>query len=342
MYEIYFYFISAWANVPLQASTFPYTDFNAFLLDHDVPFVKYNEDTKCFEIYGDTRAFNTSGQIDGDTNILGDFNGVQPSIPLFTSPAYASGDPASPASPAYMRLFFNDNLFGLMSNFNNTYFGATGASTLLWPLTGTTAERIAPPGTSTGLFWQYIYTNEILFTNQNYTNLQNNNPFLQGLNVAPPPAYNPLFLIPPEKQVLYWISKQDYPSTGSLWSPVAALVFTSSLLPLKKEYTAKPIILNQGNVSGSTNSPSAFEPIITDFVIDQQIERAEGWRDFTLYEPTAEYRMISMTASHEEIRNIDIQVFWKYRLTGELIPLTMFNCSDVTIKMMFRKIDYRS
>ena len=170
----------------------------------------------------------------------------------------------------------------------------------------------------------------------------NNNPLLQNNNVLPPPVYNPLFLIPTRNQALYWIIKQDYPSTNSLWSPIASLVFTSSLMPLKKEFTAKPIALDQGNVNTATGSQSAFEPIITDYVIDQQIERAEGWRDFVLYEPTAEYRMISMTASHEEIRNIDVQVFWKYRLTGELIPLTMFNASDVTIKMMFRKIDYRS
>ena len=77
-------------------------------------------------------------------------------------------------------------------------------------------------------------------------------------------------------------------------------------------------------------------------MIDAQYEKAEGWRDFTLYEPTAEYKMVSTQASHDEIRNIDIQVYWKYRLTGELIPLTMFNCSDVTIKMLFRRIDYRS
>lgn len=49
-----------------------------------------------------------------------------------------------------------------------------------------------------------------------------------------------------------------------------------------------------------------------------------------------------MTASHDEIRNIDIQVFWKYRLTGELIPLSMFNASDVNIKMLFRKLDYKN
>lgn len=341
MESVYLEFITAWSNAPLQGSVFPYTDFAAFLLDNDVPFVKYNEDTTRFEIYGDTRAFNISGQIDGLTDALGQANGVQLPLPLFTPPVYTAGDPASAATPAYMRLFFNDNLFGLMTNFNNTYFGADGNSSLLWPLTGATPQRLAPVGSSPTLLSQYIYTNEILFTNQNYTNLQNNNPFLQGLNAAPPPNYNPFFLIPPEKQILYWISKQDYPSTGTLWSPVASLVFTSTLLPLKKENTAKPVILNQNNTA-NTNSPSAFEPIITDFVIDQQIERAEGWRDFTLYEPSAEYRMVSMTASHEEVRNIDIQVFWKYRLTGELIPLTMFNCSDVTIKMMFRKIDYRS
>jgi hypothetical protein len=77
-------------------------------------------------------------------------------------------------------------------------------------------------------------------------------------------------------------------------------------------------------------------------ILDQRFDKAEGYRDFVLYEPTAEYRMVSMNASHEEIRNIDIQVAWRYRLTGELIPLSMFNCSDVSIKMMFRRIDYRS
>ena len=169
----------------------------------------------------------------------------------------------------------------------------------------------------------------------------NNNPTLQGSQAVPPPAYNPYFLIPTQKQRTYWITRQDYNSTNSLWSPVSAIVFTSTLIPVKKEYTGKPLVLGDNNVSLTINSASAFEPIITDFVIDQQYEKAEGWRDFTLYEPTAEYKMNSLTASHDEIRNIDIQVFWKYRLTGELIPLTMTNGSDVSIKMLFRKMDWK-
>jgi hypothetical protein len=188
-----------------------------------------------------------------------------------------------------------------------------------------------------------IYSNEILFTNQQYKNILNNNPTLQGLNAVPPPVYNPFFFLPAQKQNLYWIAKQDYRSTDTMWSPVANIVFTSSLIPLKKEFNAAPVELNQTNVSGkSVPAQSSFEPIICDFVIDQQIESAQGWRSFALYEPTAEYRLLSMQASHEEIRNIDIQCWWRYRLTGELIPLTMANASDVSIKMLFRKVDFRS
>lgn len=338
-------FANIWNTDPdinLAVSPFPYATFQSFLNDHDSPFIKYNEESKLFEIYGDTRAFNVSGQLTGVAPPLPLTNqiGVNTPIPAFIPPAIpAPPFPAQPASTAYLRLFFNGNLFSLFSNFNNTYLNGIAGSQILFPLTGATPITI--PNTLFVLGNVVDYANEILFTNQNYTNILNNNPLLQGSQAVPPPAYNPYFLIPTNKQVLYWIAKQDYNSTNSNWSPVASIVFTSTLLPIKKEFTGKPVLLGTNNVSGSTGSQSAFEPVISDFVIDQQQEKAEGWRDFTLYEPTAEYKMISLTASHDEIRNIDIQVFWKYRLTGELIPLTMNNTSDVTIKMMFRKIDYK-
>ena len=340
MRDVWTAFKTEWEDDLSIATAFPYPTFADWLLAHDQPFIKYNEETRLFSIYGDTRAFNVAGQLSAVPNFYGPNPvGTNIPIPAFTPPVYNPGDPASPGTEAYLRLFFNGNLFGLLSNFNNTYLGAIGSDSIQFPLTpapikiGGVGANVPP----------YNYTNEILFTNQQYTNILNNNPLLQGLNAVPPPAYNPYFLIPTASQNLYWTATQDYPSTGSLWSPVAALVFTSSMLPLKKEYTAAPIAIGTGNVGGgSVGSPSAFEPIICDFVVDQAVEKAEGWRDFSLYEPTAEYRMVSMNASHEEIRNIDIQVFWKYRLTGELIPLTMFNTSDVSIKMMFRKLDYRS
>jgi hypothetical protein len=338
MYTLWQSFNTYWASAPTAQPT-PYPTYDSFLLAHDAPSMAYNETTGCFEIYGDTRAFNVTGQIVYPAPAAPQTNGYQPPLPAFTPAAYNVGDPPAPDTEPYIRLFFNDNLFGLFTNFNNTFLGQTGAGTLTWPLTNFPLNIGGAIAANNPV---YLYTTEILFANQQYQNILNNNPGLQNNNGVPPPIYNPFFLLPTEKQNLYWIAKQDYQSTGSLWSPVASIVFTSSLLPLKKEYSANPIRLGTTNTAGSTNSPSAFDPIISDMILDQRFDKAEGYRDFVLYEPTAEYRMVSMNASHEEIRNIDIQVSWRYRLTGELIPLSMYNCSDVTIKMLFRKIDYRS
>jgi hypothetical protein len=330
------------STIDQAVSPFPYPTFDDFLADHDVPFIKYNEDTKTFEIYGDTRAFNVSGQLTGLLGPLSSY-GFQDSIPVWTPPAV----PVAPSvavrkSAPYLRLFFNNNLFGLFSNFNNTYLNASYNSSIYWPLTGSIPQLISPLGVIPFSAAPLLYTNEILFTNQQYTNILNNNPTLQNVQIAIPPAYNPYFLIPASKQNLYWISKQDYSSTGSLWSPIQSIVFTSTLLPVKSEYSGQPIQLGSSNAFSTSSSTSYFEPIISDFVIDGQLEKAEGWRDFTLYEPTAEFKMVSLTSSNVSIKDIDIQVYWKYRLTGELIPLTMYNTSDVSMKMMFRRIDYRS
>jgi len=336
MYQTWFEFKRQWNDDPdinETASPFPYSSFASFVADHDIPFLKYNEESKLFEIYGDTRAFNISGQLDNIETRLGPQNGVQLGIPFFVPPTAPTAPTAAVAKSApYLRLFMNSNLFGLLTNFNNTFFGATKNTVLQWPLG---AVPIASGSANIGPF---DYTTEILFKNQQYTNILNNNPTLQNVASSPPPSYNPLFFIPTAKQNLYWISKQDYNSTNSLWSPCSGIVFTSTMIPVKNEYVGRVVTLGQNNVSDSTGSAAAFQPIVSDFVVDQQTEKAEGWRDFVLYEPTAEYKMSSLTASHEEIRTIDIQVFWRYRLTGELIPLTLFNCSDVTVKMMFRKI----
>lgn len=342
MAKVWTAFQAAWATQVTaegSATVSPYPTLASFLLDQDVPVLYYDEVTGLFEIYGDTRCFNVSGQMPLD--VLAPDTGIQDPLPAFVPPAYAPGGAASPASTCFMRLFFNDLLFDLLSNFNNTYLGASNGGSIVMPLTQNVLTPLPPLNLS--FESAILYTNEILFTNQRYKNILNNNPTLQGLNAVPPPAYNPFFFLPVNKQNLYWIAKQDYRSTDTMWSPVANIVFTSSLIPLKKEFNAAPVELNQTNVSGkSVPAQSSFEPIICDFVIDQQIESAQGWRSFALYEPTAEYRLLSMQASHEEIRNIDIQCWWRYRLTGELIPLTMANSSDVSIKMMFRKVDFRS
>jgi len=130
---------------------------------------------------------------------------------------------------------------------------------------------------------------------------------------------------------------QEYTSTSTLWSPVDSIVFISNLLPIQNEQTAPPNTYGNGNVGNSTAvSQSAFQPIITDITNDLSTDPA-GYRKMIYYAPTAEYRMADFQNSKAEIKNIDIQLFWKNRLNNQLYPVSMYNLSSVSFKMMFRK-----
>lgn len=133
----------------------------------------------------------------------------------------------------------------------------------------------------------------------------------------------------------YYKCEQDYESISSLWSPIASIVFTTTLLPIIPEQVGTPVKFGASNIQVPFSSPSAFQPIITD--ISLPLDSPADYRGLVQYNPSGEYRLTSMTSSRQEVRNIDVQVYWKNRLDGELYPITMFNLSSVSIKMMFRK-----
>jgi len=200
-------------------------------------------------------------------------------------------------------LYFNANLYGMFSSFSYILYNF-----------GLQARVLDG------------YYAEVQFPNKNYQNVIDNATALTPLTV---PAWN--------KQV-YWVAEQDYVSTSQLWSPIASLVFTSTLLPIKTESTGEPIRFGTSNLgANSATTQSAFQPIITDIGIDLSADGAEGYRQFIYYVPTAEYRMASFEKSRQEIRQIDIQVWWKNRLDNQLYPVQMFNLSSVSIKILFRK-----
>jgi hypothetical protein len=208
---------------------------------------------------------------------------------------------ASPTTVAQCYLYMNSNLYGLLNSFSAVIYNY-------------------------GLQAQVLdgYYAEIVFPNKNYQNILD-------LTTASVP-------VPTIDSGKYWIAEQDYNSTSQLWSPIASIVFTSTLLPIKTESTGEPIRFGTGNLGANTaTTQSAFQPIITDIGIDLSAEGAEGYRQFIYYVPTAEYRMASFEKSRQEIRQIDIQVWWKNRLDGQLYPLQMYNLSSVSIKILFRK-----
>lgn len=275
---------------------FPYATLQDFVNVINAPKIVYSPDTDRFRIYGDSDGFGER-------------------ITAFTPTPYAPGVAGS-QTPPVLRLFFNANMYGLYSNFDNTYWNDTSLTG--GPFAGAPA---VPEG----------YTNEILFTNKFYQNVAD-------YRIAPYSGVPPLGYVPLLQQKVYWIAEQDYSSTDSLWSPVSSIVFTSTLLPVKTEATGAPVVLGNGNLGFSApTTQSAFQPIITDISLDTSSGGAKNYRQFIYYAPSAEYRLSDFSTSKQDIRNIDIQVYWKNRLDNNLYPINMFNLSSVSIKVMFRR-----
>jgi hypothetical protein len=135
---------------------------------------------------------------------------------------------------------------------------------------------------------------------------------------------------------LYWVMVQDYPSVGTLWSPISSLVFISNMLPLLNEQTGEPVLFGESN-TGDVNgrSQAAFTPIVTD--ISLPTDYAHAYREQITYNPTAEYRMVSFQCSKQPINAIDIQVYWKCTYDGQLRPVQLFNGSSIELKILFRR-----
>ncbi len=299
---LYADFQAAWAARPGLTDPFPFANFTAFAASCQTPQITYNENAKDFTIFGDS-------------------DGYGQRLEPFTVLPYVAGT-AVPATRPQERLFFNTNMAGLFANFGGLYWNSTVIPAI-------TINQVVYPAFPAGVPSGYV--REMIFSNEFYSNVAD-------YRLAPYGGAAPLGYVPIAKQKVYYKLVQDYKSVDSLWSPISSLVFTTSLLPIKFEAASQPNILGTGNLGDSApTSRSAFTPIITDVALDTVLGGADSYRQFVYYAPAAEYRMSELSSSKQEIRNIDVSVFWKFRLTGELYPVNMFNLSSVSIKMMFRK-----
>jgi len=122
---------------------------------------------------------------------------------------------------------------------------------------------------------------------------------------------------------------QEY-STISLWTPVKSIVFCSSTLPIVATQVSAPIEIVNGNIIGNNGNNSNQSPIITDFLADGGIYKPQ-----LIYEPTAQYRLVSMTGNRP-IYTIDINVYWK-DVFCNLNPFRLSAGSSASIKILFTK-----
>lgn len=306
--DTYNAFYDAYLAAGGPAGSFPYATFGAFCNAVYPPVMKFIAETSKFDIYMDSAGFGER-------------------LTAFTPTPYAAGPPVIVGLPQHpvCRLFFNANMFGLFANYNNTYYNSP---------TGTLFGGIVVPDG---------YVNEILATNKAFQNVSDFR--LSPYTGVAPLGYTPVSLTgaaitPNMIGRVYYIAQQDYSSTDSLWSPVSSIVFTSTLLPIRTEATGAPVVLGAGNLGFSQATvQSAFQPIITDISLDTSSGNADAYRRFIYYAPSAEYRLSDFSSSKQDVRNIDIQVFWKNRLDNQLYPINMFNLSSVSIKVMFKHKD---
>jgi len=312
--DTYYAFADAWVAAGGAAVDFPYATLQAFVNVVNAPQMVYSPDTKRFKIIADSQGWGER-------------------VIAFT-PAAGPGAVAATNKPKF-RLFFNTNMYGLFANFSNAYYNTPTipAQTIY---SGNLADTFpAFPQPAAG-----GYVNEILFPNKFYQNALD-------YRLSPYAGTPPLGYVPPNgyttaltEQRVYWVAEQDFFSTSDLWSPIASIVFLSTLLPVRAEQTGPPVILGSGNLGFSeATAQSAFQPIITDLALDLSDRGAEAYKHSFYYVPSAEYRLSDFTGSRQDIRNIDIQVYWKCRLDSQLYPLSMFNTSSVSVKLMFRHKD---
>lgn len=224
------------------------------------------------------------------------------------------------------QLFVNTNMWGLIGNYPFRYLNQPKYD--LFGVGTTVGGSVVPLTLTEG------YTYQMILDNQSYSNVVSYNPL--GNGGVYPDGTNTYPAGTPNLTGEWYVCQQDFKTVDQLWSPVASIVFTTGLIPIRTEGTGTPVVTGSSNTSLSApTSQSAFQPIITDVALPMS-DGASDYNGFIYYAPQAEYRMSSMASSAGDIRSIDLQVFYRNRLNNTLYPISMYNLSNVSFKIMFR------
>ena len=127
---------------------------------------------------------------------------------------------------------------------------------------------------------------------------------------------------------------QEY-STVDQWSPVASIMFTTSTMSILPTYQSNPQVYIDGRPNKLTNTYDKFANVLTDISSGDLC-----YKPSLLYVPSSTPRMIDMSNNKQPLNTIDISVFWQDKL-GFHHPLNMAPNSSVSLKLMFRKKNYR-
>jgi hypothetical protein len=132
------------------------------------------------------------------------------------------------------------------------------------------------------------------------------------------------------KEQVNMVLQSEIQNANINWFPIDAIVITTTNIPVQKEYNTKVLQANETNNVGNNTNKGTFLNILHTIPISSKASLV------TL--PTIpEHKKNYMMTLNTELKVIDVQFWWKKRLTNELIPLTMPKNSSILFKLRFRK-----
>jgi hypothetical protein len=183
-----------------------------------------------------------------------------------------------------------------------------------------------------------IYFNASLYTlfssfsaiYQGYKSITNGKNYLMDI-YADPGNINVVALTSPSSYNAIKMTQEH--NTETLWSPISALVFTTSLLPVSPSLTGVPKVWNSySNLLSSGNNSN-----VTSILTDLEVQDGQ-YRPNVLYIPEPEYRLFDLN-SDVPLSGIEISCFWRTTF-GALIPFKLNPQCSGSLKLMFRRKDF--
>jgi hypothetical protein len=125
----------------------------------------------------------------------------------------------------------------------------------------------------------------------------------------------------------HFVIYQDYETLTS-WSPVESIVFTSPNFPIDSNQVSAPMNFKNGVPTSQGTIRSETE--ILDFRTGQPVPGI-------IYEPSI-HRWSHLKQSDSGFRRIIINVYYRFKNNGQLIPVKCGIGSSMSIKLVFRKL----
>ena len=132
---------------------------------------------------------------------------------------------------------------------------------------------------------------------------------------------------------LYIYSQQT--SSVVSWSPVNAILFTTTSIPIEPSQTGAPQYL--GPLLKNTNAQQNLSIVLTDFTIPLT-DGTEYSNQMLYYIPNSEYRLVDLLGD-QPLQNLTMVVSWKDRL-GFIHNCTLKRGANANLKVLLRKKEF--